>query len=118
MDSKTLAATPPYGTSPVAAPTDALHDATLELLTTDDAGAIAGKALALSARVLPVEGTLDLGASAGQAALPWRDGDRRDALSGLSVPAEEIEQPLPHEVDMSVATASILVAERTWPACA
>jgi len=57
VDSNTLAATPPFGTSPVAPPTDALHDATLDLLATDDSGAIAGKALAAAGRILPVEGT-------------------------------------------------------------
>ena len=88
MDSNTLAATPPYGTSPVAALTDALHDATLDLLTTDDAGAIAGKALALSARVLPVEGTSIWVPSGGKLHCRGATGDRREALSGLSVPIE------------------------------
>ena len=113
MDSNTLAATPPYGTSPVAALSDALHDATLDLLTTDDAGAIAGKALALSARVLPVEGTSIWVPSGGKLHCRGATGDRREALSGLAVPTEEIDQPLPHEVDTSVASAPILVSDRT-----
>ena len=113
MDSNTLAATPPYGTSPVAALSDALHDATLDLLTTDDAGAIAGKALALSARVLSVQGTSIWVPSGGKLHCRGATGDRREALSGLSVPTEEIDQALPHEVDTSVATAPILVSDRT-----
>jgi multidrug efflux pump subunit AcrA (membrane-fusion protein) len=113
VDSNTLAATPPFGTSPVAALTDALHDATLDLLTTDDAGAIAGKALALSARVLPVDGTSIWVPSGGKLHCRGATGARREALSGLSVPPEEIEQSLPHEVDTGVAAAPILVAERT-----
>ena len=113
VDSNTLAATPPYGTSPVTSLADALHDATLDLLTTDDAGAIAGKALALSARVLPVEGTSIWVPSGGKLHCRGATGDRREALSGLSAPAEEIEQALPHEVDTGVAAAPILVAERT-----
>ncbi|HKP16189.1 MAG TPA: GAF domain-containing protein, partial [Gemmatimonadaceae bacterium] len=113
MDSNTLAATPPYGTSPVAALTDALHDATLDLLTTDDAGAIAGKALSLSARVLPVDGASIWVPSGGKLHCRGATGDRREALSALSIPADEIEQALPHEVDTGVAAASIVVAERT-----
>ena len=50
MDSNTLAATPPFGTTPVAPVSDALHDATLDLLITEDAGAIAGKALSAAGR--------------------------------------------------------------------
>jgi multidrug efflux pump subunit AcrA (membrane-fusion protein) len=113
VDSNTLAATPPFGTSPVAALTDALHDATLDLLTTDDAGAIAGKALALSARVLPVDGTSIWVPTGGKLHCRGATGDRREALNGLSVPPEEIEQFLPHEVDTGIAAAPILVAERT-----
>ncbi|PYP81487.1 MAG: hypothetical protein DMD35_01900 [Gemmatimonadetes bacterium] len=113
MDSNTLAATPPFGTSPVAPATDALLDATLDLLTTDDAGAIAGKALAAAGRVLPVEGTSIWVPSAGQLHCRGAIGDRREALTGLAVPADEIEQPLPHEVDVAVAVAPIVLAERT-----
>ena len=36
MDSNTLAATPPYGTTPVSLAADALHDATLELYDPHD----------------------------------------------------------------------------------
>ena len=55
MDSPTLTATPPFGTASVPQATDALHDATLDLLATDDPGAIAGKALGAAGRVLTLE---------------------------------------------------------------
>jgi len=113
VDSNTLAATPPFGTSPVAPPTDALHDATLDLLATDDSGAIAGKALAAAGRILPVEGTSIWVPSGGRLHCRGAIGERREALSSVSVSAEEIEQPLPHEGDTAVAAAPILVAERT-----
>src|SRR5438128_429276 len=56
LDSPTLTATPPFGVASVPTQaTDALHHATLDLLTTDDPGAIAGKALSAAGRVLSLE---------------------------------------------------------------
>ena len=67
----------------------------------------------LSARVLPVEGTSIWVPSGEMLHCRGAIGDRREALSGLSVPAEAIEQSLPHEVDTGVAAAPIVAAERT-----
>ena len=83
MDSNTIAATPPYGTPPVALPADALHDATLDLLASDDSGAIAGKALAAAARVVPVEGTSIWVPSGGQLHCRGAGGARREEQSGI-----------------------------------
>ena len=99
MDSNTIAATPPYGTPPVALATDALYDATLDLLASDDAGAIAGKALASAGRVLTVEGTSIWVPSGGQLHCRGAIGDRRESLSGVAVPPDDLERPLRELVD-------------------
>ena len=113
MDSNTLAATPPYGTTTVSPGPDALHDATLELLTTEDAGAVAGKALAAAGRVLAIEGTSIWVSSAGRLHCRGAIGEHRERLTGVSVPPEELEQQLAHERDIAVSTAPIDVGERT-----
>ena len=57
-DSTTIVAgTPAFGTKPVPAPGDALHEATLDFLATEDAGEIAGKLLAAASRIIPVDGS-------------------------------------------------------------
>ena len=112
MDSNTLAATPPYGT-PVPVSADALNDATLELLTTEDAGAIAGKALSAAARVLAIEGTSIWVPSGGRLHCRGALGEHRERLSGVSVPPEELEHQLPHERDVAVTAAPIDAGERT-----
>jgi multidrug efflux pump subunit AcrA (membrane-fusion protein)/GAF domain-containing protein len=113
VESNTLAATPPYGTTPVSLAADALHDATLELLTTEDAGAIAGKALAAAGRVLVVEGTSIWVPSAGRLYCRGAIGEDRERLSGTSVPPEELEQQLEHEREAAVAAAPIDAGDRT-----
>jgi multidrug resistance efflux pump len=113
VESNTLAATPPYGTTPVPFVTDALHDATLDLLTTEDAGAIAGKALAAAGRVLPVEGTSIWVPSAGLLHCRGAIGEHRERLSGASVAPEQLEQQLDHEGDIAIAASPIEVGERT-----
>ena len=85
MDSNTLAATPPFGTTPVAPVSDALYDATLDLLATDDAGAIAGKALSAAGRVLVVEGTSIWVPSGDLLHCRGAIGEQRERLSGVSV---------------------------------
>ena len=60
-----------------------------------------------------MEGTSIWVPSGGKLHCRGATGDRREALSGLSATAEEVEQALPHEVDTGVATAPIVVAERT-----
>jgi multidrug resistance efflux pump/GAF domain-containing protein len=112
VDSNTLAATPPYGT-PVSLAADALHDATLDLLTTEDAGAVAGKALAAAGRVLTVEGTSIWVPSAGRLHCRGAIGQHRDLLSGASLPLEELERQLEHEGDVTVAAAPIEAGGRT-----
>ena len=113
MDSNTLAATPPYGTTPVPVAAEALHDATLELLTTDDAGAVAGKALAAAGRVLAIEGTSIWVPSGGRLHCRGAVGEHRERLSGVSVPPEELEKQLAHEQAAAVAAAPIEVGDRT-----
>jgi multidrug efflux pump subunit AcrA (membrane-fusion protein) len=113
VDSNTLAATPPFGTSSLAPAADALHDATLDLLTADDASAIAGRVLSAAGRILTVGASSIWVPSGGQLHCRGALGERRESLTGVSLPPEEIEQPLPHEVDTAVAAASIVVAERT-----
>lgn len=113
MDSNTLAATPPFGTTPVAPATDALYDATLELLTTDDAGAVAGRTLAAAGRVLVVEGTSIWVPVGDRLHCRGAIGANRERLSGTSVSTDEIQQQLEHETDTAVAAAPIDVAERT-----
>jgi membrane fusion protein (multidrug efflux system) len=113
VDSNTIAATPPYGTPPVAPATDALHDATLDLLASDDAGAIAGKALAAAGAILTAEGASIWVPSGGQLHCRGAIGSRRETLSGVSIPSDDIEQPLPHEIDTAVAAAPIVLGERT-----
>jgi hypothetical protein len=113
VDSNTLAATPPFGTSSLAPSGDALHDATLDLLTTDDAGAIAGKVLSAAGRVLTVEGSSIWVPSGGQLHCRGALGDRRESLTGVSVAPDDVEHPLPQETDVAVAAAPIVLAERT-----
>jgi multidrug efflux pump subunit AcrA (membrane-fusion protein) len=113
VDSNTLAATPPFGTTPVAPATDALYDATLELLTTDDAGAVAGRTLAAAGRVLVVEGTSIWVPVGDRLHCRGAIGANRERLSGTSVSTDEIQQQLEHETDTAVAAAPIDVAERT-----
>jgi len=113
VDSNTLAATPPYGTTPAPVAADALHDATLELLTTEDAGAVAGKALAAAGRVLAIEGTSIWVPSGGRLHCRGAVGEHRERLSGVSVPLEELEHQLAHERDIAVVAAPIEVGDRT-----
>jgi hypothetical protein len=79
-----------------------LYDATLDLIATDDAGAIAGKALAAAGRILAVDGTSIWVPSGGQLHCRGAIGDRRESLTGVSVPPDDIERPLPHVVDNAV----------------
>lgn len=112
MDSNTLAATPPFGTTPVAPVSDALYDATLDLLATTDAGAIAGKALSAAGRVLVVEGTSIWVQSGDLLHCRGAIGEQRERLSGASVTPDDVAQPLAHEEDAAVAVATIVAGER------
>jgi len=113
VDSNTLAATPPYGTTPVSLATDALHDATLDLLTTEDAGAIAGKALVAAGRVLVTEGASIWVPSAGRLQCRGAVGQHREHLSACSAPLDELELQLEHEADVAIAASPIVAGERT-----
>jgi multidrug resistance efflux pump len=114
VDSPTLTATPPFGTASVPPQAiDALHDATLDLLATDDPGAIAGKALAAAGRVISLE-TASIWVPSGDT-LVCRGalGENRDRLGGRSVQAERIGLPLDDESDCAVAASEIVAGERT-----
>ena len=93
--------------------TDALHDATLDLLATDDPGAIAGKALGAAGRVLTLETASIWVPSGGNLVCRGATGAHRDRVSGRSVAAERIGLPLDDEPDSAVAAADIVVGERT-----
>jgi len=113
VDSPTLTATPPFGTASVPQATDALHDATLDLLATDDPGAIAGKALGAAGRVLTLETASIWVPSGGNLVCRGATGAHRDRVSGRSVAADRIGLPLDDEPDSAVAAADIVVGERT-----
>jgi multidrug resistance efflux pump len=113
VDSNTLSATPPFGTSSLAPAADALHDATLDLLTTDDAGAIAGKVLSAAGRILTADGSSIWVPGGGQLHCRGALGDRRESLTGVSVAPDDVERPLPQETDVAVAAAPIVLADRT-----
>jgi len=113
VDSNTLSATPPFGSSSLAPAADALHDATLDLLAIDDAGAIAGKVLSAAGRILTIDGSSIWVPSGDQLHCRGALGDRREALTGVSVAPEDVERPLPQETDVAVAAAPIVIAERT-----
>ena len=93
--------------------TDALHDATLDLLATDDPGAIAGKALAAAGRVIPLETASIWVPSGDDLVCRGAIGENRDRLGGRTVGAEQIGLPLDDEPDSAVAAAEIVVGERT-----
>jgi len=113
VDSNTLAATPPFGTTPAPQPADALHDATLELLATEDAGSVAGKALAAAGRVLVVQGSSIWVPSADRLHCRGAMGEHRERLAGASTALEELDLQLDHEGDLAIATAPIAVGPRT-----
>ena len=114
MDSPTLIATPPFGAASVPMQAiDALHDATLDLLATDDPGAIAGKALAAAGKVIALE-TASIWVPSGDNLLcRGAVGDNSEKLGGRSVAADRIGLPLDDEPDSAVAAADIVVGERT-----
>jgi len=113
VDSPTLTATPPFGTAPVPPATDALHDATLDLLATDDPGAIAGKALAAAGQVISLETASIWVPSGDNLVCRGAIGENRDRLAGRSLGADRIGLPLDDEPDAAIAAADIVVGERT-----
>ena len=92
---------------------DALHDATLELLAIEDAGAIAGKALAAAGRVVALETVSIWVPNGDQLVCRGAVGEHRDRLGGRTVGAEQIGLPLDDESDSAVAAADIVVGQRT-----
>jgi multidrug resistance efflux pump len=86
---------------------EALHEITLDLFASDDAGEIAGKALAAAARLLTV-GTSSIWVPRGDE-LECRGaiGDGRDAVSGKRVSAAGADAPLPGEAGQAVLNAGI-----------
>ena len=113
VDSSTLASTPPFGTTPILVAADALHDATLELIATEDSGAIAGKALAAAGRLFTVDGTSIWVPVGDRLHCRGAIGEHGELLSGASVPASEVGLPTKEEIDTAVAAAEIVVAGRT-----
>lgn len=112
-DSTTLTATPTFGTSPVAAPSmDALHDATLEFLAANDAGEIAGKALAAAGRVLTVDGASIWVPDGERIQCRGAIGENRELLSGAVMPASAAGNAIEGEQDVAVIAAGIAVDGR------
>jgi hypothetical protein len=97
------------GPSPVPAPADALHEATLDFLATEDAGEIAGKLLGAASRIVPVDGS--------SIWVPVDDcvqcrgaiGERRSLLSGTTISASSIGGALDDEDDCAVAAVPLVV---------
>lgn len=87
--------------------TEALHETTIDLFASDDAGEIAGKALAAAGRLLAV-GTSSIWVPRGDD-LECRGaiGDGRDALSGKRMAAADADAPLPAEAGQAVLNAGI-----------
>ena len=113
VESTTLTATPPFGTTRVPGPADALHEATLELFAADDAGAVAGRALALAGRVVAAESCSIWVPSADRLVCRGALGAGRERLTGLTVPALAVFGPFDDEPDTAVAAAEIASGDRT-----
>lgn len=113
VESTTLTATPPFGTTRVPGPADALHEATLELFAADDAGAVAGRALALAGRVVAAESCSIWVPSADRLVCRGALGAGRERLTGLTVPALAVVGPFDDEPDTAVAAAEIASGDRT-----
>jgi multidrug resistance efflux pump len=92
---------------------DALHDATLELLAAEDPGAIAGKALAVAGRVVSLEAASIWVPHGDDLVCRGAVGEQRERVSGRTVQADRIGLPLDDESDSAVAAAEIVVGERT-----
>ena len=86
---------------------EALHETTLDLFASDDAGEIAGKALAAAGRLLTV-GTSSIWVPRGEE-LECRGaiGDARDAVSGKRVAVADADALLPGEAGQAVLNAGI-----------
>ena len=86
---------------------EALHDITLDLFASDDAGEIAGKALS-AAGSLVVVGTSSIWVPRGEE-LECRGaiGEARDAVSGRRVKAANADTPLPGEEGQAVLNSGI-----------
>jgi multidrug resistance efflux pump len=113
VDSTILTATPPFGTARVPGPADALHDATLELFAADDAGAVAGRALALAGRVVAAESCSIWVPSGDGLVCRGAIGEGRDRLTGRSAPALALSAPFDDESGVAIATAQIVSVDRT-----
>ena len=113
VESTTLTATPPFGTTRVPGPADALHEATLELFAADDAGAVAGRTLALAGRVVAAESCSIWVPSADRLVCRGALGAGRERLTGLTVPALAVFGPFDDEPDTAVAAAEIASGDRT-----
>jgi len=86
---------------------EALHDITLDLFASDDAGEIAGKALGAAGRLVVV-GTSSIWVPRG-AELECRGaiGEGSEAVSGRRVPAASADSPLPGEEGQAVLNSGI-----------
>ena len=109
-DSTTIVAgTPAFGTKPVPAPGDALHEATLDFLATEDAGEIAGKLLAAASRIIPVDGSSIWVPVDDSVQCRGAIGERRSLLSGTTISASSIGGALDDEDDCAVAAVPLVV---------
>lgn len=108
-----VAGTPTFGSNAVPVlPADALHDATLDFLTAEDAGEIAGKLLSSASNVLPVDGSSIWIPDGDDVECRGAVGEHRAELSGSRVPVSQLEAALDAEEDFAVTAAPILVDGR------
>src|SRR4029079_17328146 len=94
---------------PVPAPANALHDATLDFLATEDAGEIAGKLLGAASRIIPVDGSSIWVPVGDSVECRGAIGERRSVLSGTTISASSIGGALDDEDDCAVAAVPLVV---------
>lgn len=111
-DANTLTATPTFGTAVPGPAADALHDATLDFLAANDAGEIAGKALAAARRVLTIDGASIWVPDGERIQCRGAIGESRELLSGKTILASLAGGPVDGEQDTAVIAAGIAVDGR------
>jgi multidrug efflux pump subunit AcrA (membrane-fusion protein) len=108
-----VAGTPTFGTNAVPVPpADALSDATLDFLASEDPGEIAGKLLEWASSVVPIDGASIWVPDDDKLQCRGATGERRTLLTGLTVAETSIASAIEGEDDCAVATARLLVDGR------
>ena len=106
-------ATPAFGMDPSQARVgDALHEATLDLFASDDPGEIAAKLLDAAERVVPVDGVSLWVPRDDTLECRGAKGENRELLTGATVAASAVEQPLDGEGAQAVFAAGVAVDGR------